>query len=161
MTTKQIEKIAYNFLWKKGRYLIFEVAVPRAIQNKYHRDRLDLCTYDSDGTFRGYEIKRNVNDFHSASSWSWICNYNYFIMPYSLYNEIKQDIPDGIGVWVIYESSKRMECIKKPKRKELLCSHEAMMFSLMQALSREYKKYRKIKEKEDKNIKSSKDKRRK
>ena len=147
MTTKQIEKIAYNFLWKKGRYLIFEVAVPRAIQNKYHRDRLDLCTYDSDGIFRGYEIKRNINDFHSASSWSWICNYNYFIMPKELYYKVKEEIPDGIGVWTVTEKSKDMILEKRPKYRNLLCDKEDMLKMMLQGLSREYKKYRKILEK--------------
>ena len=151
MTTKEIENIAYNYLWKKGKYLIFEVAIPKAIQNKYHRERLDLCEYDSDGTFRGYEIKRNLQDFHSGCAWSWICNYNYFIMPNDLYYKVKDEIPDGIGVWVVREGSKYMECVKRPKRRELLCSKEDMMIMMIQGLSREYKKYRKLKEKDNKN----------
>ena len=151
MTTKDIENIAYNYLWKKGKYLVFEVAIPRAIQNKYHRERLDLCEYDSDGTFRGYEIKRDLADFRSGCAWSWICNYNYFIMPNDLYNKVKDEIPNGIGVWVVREGSKHMECVKKPKRRELLCSKEDMMIMMIQGLSREYKKYRKLKEKENKN----------
>lgn len=150
MTTKEIENIAYNYLWKKGKYLIFEVAVPRAIQNKYHRERLDLCEYDSNGTFRGYEIKRDLADFHSGCSWSWICNYNYFVMPNDLYNKVKNEIPNGIGVWVCYEGCKSMDCVKKPKRRELLCSKEDMLIMMLQGFSREYKKYRKIKEKEGK-----------
>ena len=151
MTTKDIENIAYNYLWKKGKYLVFEVAIPRAIQNKYHRERLDLCEYDSDGTFRGYEIKRDLSDFHSGCAWSWICHYNYFIMPNDLYIKVKDEIPDGIGVWVVREGSKHMECVKKPKRRELLCLKEDMMVMMIQGLSREYKKYRKQLEKQDKN----------
>ena len=150
MTTKEIENIAYNYLWKKGRYLIFEVAVPKSIQNRYHRDRLDLCAYDSDGKFRGYEIKRNLNDFNSGCAWTWICNYNYFIMPQDLYYKVKDKIPDGIGVWIVKDYTTDMECVKKPKYKELLCSKEDMLHMMLQGLSREYKKYRKLKEKEDK-----------
>ena len=63
MTTKDIERIAYNYLWKKGTYLVFEVAVPRAIENKYHRQRIDLLSYDTTGTYRCYEIKHSVSDF--------------------------------------------------------------------------------------------------
>lgn len=155
MTTKDIENIAYNYLWAKGKYLVFEVAVPRAIQNKYHRDRLDLCEYDSDGTFKGYEIKRNLQDFHSRASWSWICNLNYFIMPNDLYVKVKNEIPDGIGVWICYEGCKSMTCVKKPKRRKLLCSKEDMMVMMIQGLSREYKKYRKLKEQEEKKITKS------
>ena len=150
MTTKEIENIAYNYLWKKGRYIIFEVGVPRSIQNRYHRDRLDMLMYDTDGTFRGIEIKRNLQDFHSSSSWSWIANYNYFCMPASLYNKVKDEIPDGIGVWICYEGCKFMECVKKPKYRELLCSKEDMLHIMLQGLSREYKKYRKLKEQEEK-----------
>lgn len=149
MTTKEIENIAYNYLWKKGRYIICETAVPRSIQCRYHRDRLDMCMYDTDGIFRGIEIKRNLQDFHSSASWSWICNYNYFCMPNDLYVKVKDEIPDGIGVWVVYEGLKIMECVKKPKYRELLCSKEDMLHMMLQALSREYKKYRKLKEKEE------------
>lgn len=155
MTTKDIEHIAYNYLWKKGRYLVFEVAVPRAIVNKYHRERLDLCAYDSDGTFRGYEIKRDLNDFKSGCKWSWICHFNYFIMPKELYYKVQDEIPDGIGVWVVYENLKEMECVKKPKRRELLCSKEDMLLMMLQGLSREYKKYRKILENKEKPSKKS------
>lgn len=142
MTTKEIENIIYDYLWKKGRYIITEVAVPRSIQNRYHRDRLDMLMYDSDGTFRGIEIKRNLQDFHSSASWSWIANYNYFCMPHDLYTKVKDEIPDGIGVWVIYDDSKYAKCIKNPKYRELQCSKEDMLLCMLQGLSREYKKYR-------------------
>jgi len=152
MTTKEIEHVAYKHLSKIGWYGCFEVAIPRAIIDKYHRERVDLLTYETSGIFRAYEIKRNKADFYSGHTWSWIGHYNYFIMPKELYDKVKDDIPDGIGVWCIYEDGKRkwMECEKKPKKRELLCSHEDMIFSLMQGLSREYKKYRKILEKKDK-----------
>ena len=45
MTTKDIENIAYNRFWKKGWYGVFEVAIPRAIVNKYHRERVDFLTH--------------------------------------------------------------------------------------------------------------------
>ena len=152
MTTKEIEHIAYKHFSKIGWYGCFEVAVPRAIINKYHRERCDLLSYETTGIFRAYEIKRNKQDFYSGHAWSWIGHYNYFIMPKELYNEVKDDIPDGIGVWCVYESGKRrwMNCEKKPKKRELLCSHDDMLFAIFQALSREYKKYRKTLEKKDK-----------
>jgi len=153
MTTKEIEHVAYKHFSKIGWYGCFEVAIPRAIIEKYHRERVDFLTYETSGIWRAYEIKRNKQDFYSGHAWSWIGHYNYFIMPKELYNEVKEDIPDGIGVWCVYECGKRkwMECEKKPRKRELLCSHEDMLFALMQSLSREYKKYRKILEK--KNIK--------
>lgn len=146
MTTKDIERIAYKHLWKKGVYLCYEVAVPRAIENKYHRQRVDLLEYDSDGTFRCYEIKNSVNDFYSGCKWSFFGNYNYFILNSSIYENVKEDIPEGIGVWLVYDGY--MVCVKKPKKQELKCDKYDMLVALMQALSREYKKYRKFLEKQ-------------
>ena len=152
MTTKEIEHVVYKHFSKTGWYGCFEVAVPRAIVNKYHRERVDLLTYETSGIYRAYEIKRNKQDFYSGHAWSWIGHYNYFIMPKELYDEVKEDIPEGIGVWCVYEFGKRkwMECEKKPKRRELLCSPADMLFAIFQGLSREYKKYRKLLEKKDK-----------
>jgi hypothetical protein len=149
MTTKEIEHIAYKHFWRKGWYGVFEVAVPRAIINKYHRERVDFLTYETTGIYRAYEIKRDKADFYSGCAWSWIGNYNYFIMPYKLYIEVEKDIPKDIGVWVVREHSKNMECVKKPKKRELLCSSIDMQFAILQALSREYKKYRNILQKQD------------
>ena len=145
MTTKDIEKIAFKHLSQKGRYIIFEVAVPRALQDSKHRNRIDMIMYDTSGAFRGLEIKRDIYDFHSPASWSWICNYNYFIMPDDLYEVVKDEIPDGIGVWVINKNTKSMKCVVRPEYKELLCSKEDMLIAMMQGFSREYKKYRQLK----------------
>lgn len=147
LTTKDIERITYKHFWKKGWYGVFEVAVPRAIINRYHRERVDFLTYETDGIYRAYEIKNSVSDFYSDAKWSLIGNYNYFILNSSIYEKVKNDIPKGIGVWLVYENG-NMECVKKPQKQELKCKPEQMMFSLMQALSREYKKYRKLLEKQ-------------
>lgn len=149
LTTKDIERIVYKHFWKKGWYGVFEVAVPRAIVNRCHRERVDLLTYETGGIYRAYEIKNSVSDFYSGCKWSFIANYNYFILNASIYEKVKKDIPQGIGVWLIYESG-RMECVKKPQKQELKCKPEDMMFSLMQALSREYKKYRNLVDKQSK-----------
>ena len=147
LTTKDIERIIYKNFWRKGWYGVFEVAVPRAIENRYHRQRIDLLSYDTSGAYRCYEIKNSVSDFYSGCKWSFVGNYNYFILNASIYEKVKKDIPQGIGVWLVYENG-YMKCEKKPQRQELKCKSEEMMFSLMQALSREYKKYIKLLEKQ-------------
>ena len=147
LTTKDIEKIIYKHFWKKGWYGVFEVAIPRAIVNRYYRERVDFLTYETTGIYRAYEIKNSISDFYSGAKWSFIGNYNYFILCSSIYEKVKKDIPEGIGIWLVYESG-RMECVKKPKRKELQCKSEDMMFAMLQGLSREYKKYRKLLEKQ-------------
>lgn len=153
MTTKDIENIAYNHLWAKGKYLVFEVAAPRELVDKYHRERVDLLMYESTGAWKCFEIKNTVADFRSSAKLSFWGDYNYYILNADIYETVKDEIPKHIGVWLVHKPNNSkgwMECIKKPKRQEKLCSHESLMFTLMQGLSREYKKYRKLKEKEDK-----------
>lgn len=128
-----------------------EVAAPRELVNKYHRERVDVLMYESTGIWRCYEIKNSVNDFRSSAKLSFWGDYNYYILNADIYETVKNEIPDGIGVWIVYKPDGCkgwMECVKKPKKREKLCSHESLMFALMQALSREYKKYRKLKERE-------------
>lgn len=120
MTTKDIEKIAYKHLWKKCRYLVFEVAAPRELVNKYHRERVDLLMYEITGIWRCYEIKNTVTDFHSSAKLSFWGDYGYYILNAEIYDKVKDEIPDGIGVWLVYkpnESKGWMECVKKPKKK--------------------------------------------
>lgn len=110
--------------------------------------------YESTGIWKCFEIKNSVSDFRSSAKLSFWGDYNYYILNAEIYPKVKDEIPDGIGVWLAhkpYENMKGyMECVKKPKKRERLCSHEALMFAMMQALSREYKKYRKLKEQEEK-----------
>lgn len=156
MTTKDIENIAYNHLWAKGKYLVFEVAAPRELVNKYHRERVDLLMYESTGIWRCFEIKNSVSDFRSNAALSFWGDYNYYILNADIYESVKDEISKDIGVWLVHKpknSKGWMECVKKPKKREKLCSHESLMFALMQALSREYKKYRKLKEKDSKRSK--------
>lgn len=153
MTTKDIEHIVYNHLWEKGKYLVFEVAAPRELVNKHHRERVDLLMYESTGIWKCFEIKNSVSDFRSSAKLSFWGDYNYYILNADIYESVKDEIPNGIGVWLVHKPDKSkgwMECVKKPKKRERLCSHESLLFSLMQALSREYKKYRKLKENENK-----------
>ena len=110
--------------------------------------------YESTGIWKCFEIKNSVSDFRSSAKLSFWGDYNYYILNADIYESVKDEVPKDIGVWLAYKPDKSkgwMECVKKPKKRERLCSHESLLFALMQALSREYKKYRKIKEKENKN----------
>lgn len=51
-----------------------------------------------------FEIKISKADFHSKNGHNFIGNLNYYVMPYSLFKEVKDEIPDGIGC-ITYHSS--------------------------------------------------------
>jgi hypothetical protein len=74
-------------------------------------------------------------------------------MPKELYEQVKDEIPKGIGVYTAYQYQHNpkhccFECVKKPARQELRIPHDKLMFAFMQALSRENQKYRRMLRKE-------------
>lgn len=150
MTTKEIEHVVYKHLWKTGSYLVYEVASPKTKKRQTkHRERVDLLCFELPGTWKCFEIKNSVADFYSSASLSFWGDYNYYILNEEIYNKVKEDVPRDIGVWLVYKD-KSMCCVKRPRKMKRKYTHEQLLFAMTQALSREYKKYRKILEKQDK-----------
>ncbi|KRK81096.1 hypothetical protein FD03_GL000685 [Companilactobacillus nodensis DSM 19682 = JCM 14932 = NBRC 107160] len=50
--------------------------------------------------WRCYELKVTKSDFHSKAKLSFIGNYNYFVLPQKLYEEVQDEIPTHIGVMI-------------------------------------------------------------
>ena len=151
MTTKEIEHLLYNHLWRKGWYGVYECSIPKILCKKVHRERVDMLSYETTGIWRAYELKISKTDLHSNAALSWIGHYNYLVCTEDLIDEAKKILPKDIGIYSVYTKNNGLngiELIRNPKKRELLCSNEDMLFAIMQAMSREYKKYRKIKEKE-------------
>lgn len=149
LTTKEIEHLIYKYLWKQGTYLCFEVMMPDARgRYMFNNERVDLLSYDTQGNWRFYELKLTKSDFHSSSKVTFLGHYNYYVMPKSLYNEVKEEIPPHVGVYCVYTRGNDIHyiggCEKRAKKQELQVDHDLLMFSFMQALSRENQKYRKI-----------------
>lgn len=148
LTTKEMEHLIYDYLWKQGTYLCFEVMMP-SDKGRYmlNNERVDLLSYETAGNWRFYELKLTKSDFHSCHKVTFLGNYNYYVMPKELYDEVKDEIPSYVGVYCIFSHKnghKFVNCEKRAKKQELQISHELLMFSFMQALSRENKKYRKM-----------------
>lgn len=152
MTTKQLEHIAYKHLTKMGTYLCFEVMMPNGCGLGYgNNERVDLLSYDTNGVWRFYELKVSKSDFHSKAKKTFLGNFNYYIMPNELYEQVKGAIPKGIGVYVAHDRPNGrswMECVKKPVKQDLKIPHDKLMFAFMQSLSRENQKFRRLQRKE-------------
>ena len=52
------------------------------------------------GDFYVYEIKSSVDDFRSPNGHNMIGDYNYYVMPHEVYEEVKYEIPYWVGVLV-------------------------------------------------------------
>ena len=70
-------------------------------------------TYDTKGIFRYYEIKVSKADFHSPAAKSFVGHYNYYVLTRELYDQVKEEIPDWIGVYI------GSCCVKKVKKQDL------------------------------------------
>lgn len=128
--TVDLEKIIWNETHKKGVFGCFEVTIGWAGE-----ERVDYMTYDTKNTWRCYEIKVSKSDFHSKAKKTFVGHYNYFVMTGKLYAEVKEEIPNHIGVYC-------GSClVKKAKKQPLGVDEEILKNSMIRSLSRENEKF--------------------
>lgn len=63
------------------------------------------------GDFYCYEVKSSEEDFHSKNGHNFIGDFNYYVMPEDVYENVKKLIPWDVGVYVPDDSS--LHCVKK------------------------------------------------
>ena len=98
-------------------------------------ERVDYVTYDTKGIWRFYEIKVSKEDFHSKATISFLGHFNYYVMPATLYEEVKDEIPNYVGVFT------GVEYIRRAKRQELVVDENILKDSLIRSLNRERQKF--------------------
>lgn len=119
----------YKALKKRGTFISFECTI-----GWYGKERVDCLTYDTNGIWRCYEIKVSKSDFHSRAKKTFIGHYNYYAMPEKLYVEVKDEIPEHIGVYV------DGNLVKRAKRQELGVDEKVLKDSFIRCLYREAEK---------------------
>ena len=130
--TKQIEQGIFDATYKQGVFCCFEVTI-----GWFGKERVDYMTYDTKGIFRCYEIKVTKSDFHSPCHNSFVGHFNYYVLPVELYEKVKSEIPDFVGVYVFENNS--TYSVKKAKRKQVE-NLEVLKDSMIRSLSREVAK---------------------
>lgn len=125
--TIELERSIWSQTRKLGVFGCFEVTI-----GFNGRERVDYMTYDTKGIFRCYEVKVSKSDFHSKCKNSFVGHFNYYVMPKELYEQVKDEIPNYVGVYI------DGGCIKKPKRQKLIVKSNVLMQSMIRSLYREY-----------------------
>jgi len=142
LTTKELEQKIYWQLAKQGTYLCFEVMMPNDYRGAKQNERVDLLTYDTKEIWKFYELKISKSDFHSKAKKTFLGNYNYFVMPVELYEQVKDEIPNNIGCYV----ADNFNCwsIKKAKKQDLQVDEDKLKNAFIQSLSRQHEKYMRL-----------------
>ena len=126
----QLDKDIFNETVQKNMFGCFEVTI-----GFDGNERVDFLTLDAHGTWRFYEIKVSKSDFYSKAHNTFYGHYNYYVMPSELYLQVKDDIPDHIGVY------NGCSYIKKAKKRELGIDEQILKDSMIRSLSRENQKF--------------------
>jgi hypothetical protein len=127
--TTDLERQIYTATAKQGVFGCFEVTI-----GWFGKERVDYITYDTKGVWRCYEIKVSKADFHSKAKKTFLGHFNYFVMTKDLYEEVKDEIPNHIGVYV------GDYLVKRAKKQELGIDEKILKDSLIRSLYREVDK---------------------
>ena len=92
------------------------------------------------GDFYCYEIKSCIDDFNSNHGHNFIGDYNYYIMTFELYHEVKDKIPYYVGV-LCPENDIYLMSIKKAKRIDRKRSALEMLLMMFRSANRENIKF--------------------
>ena len=105
-TTKALEQLLENHFEPRRDFYVFECTL-----GWYGHEIVDCVMYDTNRVVYCFEIKQSKQDFHSKNKLSFFGNKNYFVMPYSLYVQVKDEIPKEIGV---YDAIDHVEFKERP-----------------------------------------------
>jgi len=158
-TTLKLEELLANNFNRRNDFYVFECTI-----GWNGEEIVDCIMYNCQREVVCYEIKQSKSDFHSKAKLTFIGNRNYYVMPYDLYQKVKDEIPSEIGVYVsikstntrgfsldewneynlkrqnkIYENGfDELVCIKKVyKRQELKADKEVILSSMLRSLQRD------------------------
>lgn len=144
--TLAMEEALYFHCRQKGDVVIEEVVMP---DNKGIVDTLS-CKILPDQTFewRCYELKVSKADFKSTAKLSFVGHLNYFVLPPSLYEKVKEEIPAHVGVLLFhpylsdleYGVPGYFETIKKAQRQLLQVNENELLYHLITSQAREVNK---------------------
>ncbi len=140
--TLTLEKNLWNHTKKRGTFGCYEVTV-----GWYGKERIDYITYNTQGTWRCYEIKVSKADFGSKSKVSFLGHYNYYVMPEALFHQVKDQIPPHIGVYI--PKGNTLCSAKNAKKQPLGVDEQILKNSMIRSL---YRKSEKIIDSNDKTI---------
>lgn len=156
--TKKLERLLANKFEPRNDFYVFECTI-----GWYGEEIVDCIKYNCQREITCYEIKQSKQDFHSKNHLTFIGHKNYFVMPYELYTQVKNEIPMGIGVYVAIDrletkkateinefgirfdkqwiepvdGLKELYCIRPAKSRDLKADKEVILSSMLRSMQRD------------------------
>lgn len=131
--TIEIENLLFEYNKFNGFFCIFECTIGFG-----GGGRVDCISIDTRSCIRTFEIKVTKSDFHSKHGHNFVGNLNYYVMPHKLYNQVKDEISDDIGV--MCPKNGQLYIIKSAKKVPLKEPLYKMELYMIRSLFREYEK---------------------
>lgn len=157
-TTKILEKLLSQKFDSRNDFYVFECTL-----GWYGKEIVDCVMYNCQREIHCYEIKQSLQDFHSKNKLSFFGNKNYFVMPYELYEKVKNEIPYEVGCYVSIDhledkeelvtnkygitnkkmwvepvnGFKQLYCIKNAKKVDLKADKEVILSSMLRSMQRD------------------------
>lgn len=112
------------------------------VEGKHIRTEIvDILELNSQKGWVCYEIKISKSDFHSKAIKSFVGDYNYYLMPDELYEQVKNEIPKEIGVYTY--NGKYLYIQKKARKQKLINGMDNQLYyGMVRSLNREREKQR-------------------
>lgn len=148
--TLDIEETLYNYCLEQHYAVVEEVSLPEDLGIV---DTLSIEMKNGDYIFRCYEIKVSKSDFRSKARLTFSGHLNYFVLPFPLYEQVKGEIPEEIGV-LVYRPFVSEEVnlpvpgflttVKKPKGQVPLLTKDVFFSFFLHSLQREVTKAKRV-----------------
>lgn len=156
--TKTLEHLLERKFDTRKDFYAFEVTI-----GWYGNEIVDCLCYNCNREVLCYEVKSSVSDFRSKSKWTFVGHKNYFVMPYSVYIQVKDEIPEKVGVFVAIDHMEHKQteepmpygykreswaepidglnelyCIRPCRKRDLKADREVLLSSLLRCMQRDY-----------------------
>lgn len=89
------------------------------------------------GDFYCYEIKSSLDDFNSEHGHNFFGDFNYYVMPLSLYEKVSNLIPWRIGVYTMDDKESFLTLTKKGQRMDRTKSLAEMLLMMYRSARRD------------------------
>lgn len=139
--TKRLENKLYNYLQINGLFCIFECKLGFGSNST---GIVDCISITSRNIITCYELKVTKSDFHSKHGHNFRGNYNYYVMPLFLYEEVKDEIPKHIGCIVEDDKDNFYLRVIKKSNALRLKNIDNIKSCIIRSLYREYQKLKEI-----------------